>query len=352
MRKESLAFLKKLLATPSPSGFEEEIQKVAKNYIKSDVDDIYKDSHGNQIYVKNPDAKLRVMLAGHVDEISLMVHYIDENGFLSFKPIGGVDASVLDGQRVHVHTSKGQLAGVIGRRAIHLMTQEERGKAMNMEQMWIDIGAKDKKEAEKLVSLGDPVTLDADFLELRNDRVVARALDDRIGAFVCLEAMRLVANKDVKVGIYCVTTVQEEIGLRGAKTSAHGIDPHAGIAVDVSHATDHPDCDPKKHGYTTLDGGPIISRGANTNPVIFKQLVKAAKAKKMPYQIDAEPRATGTDANAMQLTRAGVATGLIGVPNRYMHSPVEMVSLNDAQHCAELLAEWILELTPKTNFIP
>ncbi len=352
MRKESHAFLKKLLSTPSPSGFEEKIQKVVKKYAESFADEIYKDVHGNQIHVVNPKGKTRVMLAGHVDEISLMAHHIDEFGFISFLPIGGVDPSVLDGQRVCVHTAKGVVPGVIGRRAIHLMDTTERGKPMAIHEMWIDIGAKDKKEAARVVAHGDPITIDAGYTELRNDRVVARALDDRIGAFVCIEAARLAAARKLDVAVYCVTTVQEEIGLRGATTSAYGVNPDAAIAVDVSHATDHPGCDPRKHGYYEIGKGPIVSRGANINPVVYKQLIAAAKRKRIPHQIAGVPRGTGTDANAIQLSRGGVATGLIGVPNRYMHSPVEMVSLKDADHCALLIAEWLTTLKGNTSFIP
>lgn len=352
MRKESLDFLRKLLATPSPSGFESPIQKHCKEYIKPYVDTVYKDVHGNQFAVRNPDAKLRVMLAGHVDEIALMINHIDSDGFLGFLAIGGIDASVLDGQRVQVHTEKGDVQGVIGRRAIHLTDPAERGKPMKMHNLWIDIGAKNKKDATKSVSIGDPATIDVGFIELKNGRVVARALDDRIGAFVILEAMRLIAKRKINCGVFCVTTVQEEVGLRGATTSAYGCDPHVGIAVDVSHATDHPDCDSKRYGYFELDGGPILHRGANMNPIVAKQLVNAAKKKKMPYQMEAAPRGTGTDANAMQLSRGGVATALIGVPNRYMHSPVEMVSLKDAERCAQLIAEWICTLNPRMSFIP
>ena len=352
MRKESLTFLKKLLSTPSPSGFESKIQRVCKTYAQPYVDKVYKDVHGNQYAVRNPEAKLRIMLAGHVDEIALLVNHVDSDGFLGFLAIGGVDPSVLDGQRVVVHTDKGNVNGVIGRRAIHLMDQKERGTALPIHKLWIDIGAKSKKDAEKSVSIGDPATIDVGYVELNNGRVVARALDDRIGAFVVLEAMRLIANKKIDCAVYCVTTVQEEIGLRGATTSAYECDPHVGIAVDVSHATDYPDCDSKLYGYFELDGGPILHRGANMNPVVAKQLVNAAKKKKIPYQMEAAPRGTGTDANAMQLSRGGVATGLIGVPNRYMHSPVEMVSLKDAERCAQLIAEWICTLHPRMSFIP
>jgi putative aminopeptidase FrvX len=352
VRKESHQFLKKLLSVPSPSGFESKIQRVCKDYAKGFVDEIYKDVHGNQYHVKNPKGKLRIMLAGHVDEIALMINHIGGEGFLGFQAIGGVDSSVLDGQRVNVHTDKGAIPGVIGRRAIHLTDAEDRGKPMKMHQMWIDIGAKDKKEAERVVAIGDPATIDADYLELRNGRIIARALDDRVGAFVVLEAMRLIARRKVECAVFCVTTVQEEIGLRGAMTSTYACEPHAGIAVDVAHATDHPDCDSKRFGEFTIDGGPILSRGANINPKIAKQLVTLAKRKRIPYQVMAAPRGTGTDANAMQLSRGGVATGLIGVPNRYMHSPVEMVSLKDVESCAQLLAEWVCNLKANTNFIP
>lgn len=352
MRKESLAFLKKLLSTPSPSGFESKIQKVCRDYVADFVDEVYKDVHGNQYAVRNPKGDLRVMLAGHVDEIALIVHHVDDFGFLSFQAIGGVDPSVLDGQRVHVHTGNGTVTGVIGRRAIHLRDPKEKGQPMEMHQMWIDIGAKDKKDALKHVSIGDPATIDAGYVELINDRVVARALDDRIGAFVVLEAMRLIANRTIDCAVYCVTTVQEEIGLRGATTSTYGCEPHVGIAVDVAHATDHPDVEVKRHGYFQLDKGPILHRGANINPKVARQLVDTAKKNRIPYQMKAVPRGTGTDANAMQLSRGGVATGLIGVPNRYMHSPVEMVSLRDVAHCSALLAEWICTLKAGISFIP
>jgi len=352
MRKQSLEFLKTLVTTSSPSGFEEKIQSICKEYVKPYVDNVYKDVHGNQYAVRNPDGKLRVMLAGHVDEIGLMVNDIDENGFLGFVAIGGIDPSVLDGQRIVVHGAKGPVPGVVGRTAIHLTEKEERGKPLKLHQLWADIGAKDQKDAEKVVSIGDPITVDVGFLELRDNKVVARAFDDRIGAFVLLEAMRLIAKRKLDCAVYCVTTVQEEIGLRGATTSAYGCEPHAGIAVDVDHATDYPFVDARRFGKEKINGGPVISRGPNINPIVNRQLIEVAKKHKIPYQVAAAPRATGTDANAMQLSRQGVATGLIGIPNRYMHSPVELLSLTDAEHAAQLIAEWLCTLTSKTSFIP
>jgi len=352
MRKESLGFLRALVTTPSPSGFEEEVQKVCRKYVEPFVDKVYKDVHGNQYAVKNPDAKLRVMLAGHVDEIGLMVNNIDDKGFIAFVAVGGIDAAVLAGQRVEIHGAKGKVPGVIGRTAIHLTDPEDRGKVLKMHQMWIDIGAKNKKDADKVVAIGDAITIDAGFLELREDKVVARGFDDRAGAFVVVEAMRLLEKKKVDCAVYCVTTVAEEIGLRGATTSSYGCNPHVGIAVDVGHATDYPSSDVKRHGEVKIHSGPIIGRGPNISPVVFRQLLDVAKAKKIPYQVGAEPKATGTDANAIQLSRGGVATGLISVPNRYMHSPVELISLKDIENASKLIAEWICTLRSDMNFIP
>lgn len=352
MRKESLDFLKKLLSTPSPSGFEQEIQKVCKKHMTPFVDEIYKDVHGNQYHVMNKRAAVRIMLAGHVDEIGLMINTIDDKGFIGFVPIGGVDSAVLGGQRVVVHGAKGPVPGVIGRKAIHLTPEKERGQALEMHQMWIDIGAKDKKDAESVVAIADPITIDAGYQELRDGKVVARALDDRIGAFVVMEAVRLLAKRKINVAVYCVTTVQEEIGLRGAITSAYGCNPHAGIAVDVAWATDHPRGEGERYGQTAIGAGPIISRGPNINPVVHKGITDAAKKHKVPIQHFASPRGTGTDANAMQLSRGGVATGLVGIPNRYMHTPVELVSLKDVENASKLIAEWIAGLKANVSFIP
>lgn len=352
MRKESLEFLKKLLGTASPSGFEEKIQKVCRGYAEDFVEEIYKDVHGNQYHVINKDAPVRIMLAGHVDEIGLMVNTVDEKGFIGFVPIGGVDATVLGGQRVTIHGAQGAVPGVLGRKAIHLTPEKDRGRNLEMHQMWIDIGAKDKKDAMKVVAIGDPITMSVGYMELRNDMIVARALDDRVGAFVCLEAVRKLRKEKINVAVYCVTTVQEEIGLRGATTSAYGCNPHAGIAVDVGWATDHPNGEGKRYGETAIGAGPILSRGPNINPVVRKGLVDVATKNKIPFQNFAAARGTGTDANAMQLSRGGVATALVGIPNRYMHTPVELVSLKDVEHASELIAQWIVSLKADVSFIP
>jgi len=348
---QSKEFLYDLLNIPSPSGFEVKIQEKCKDYMKRHVDDIYKDVHGNQFYVINKDASLRVMLCGHVDEIGLMINSIDEDGFIRTVAIGGIDVSVLIGQRVAIHSAKGTIYGVVGRKPIHLTPEKEREKTPELHELWIDIGATDKKEAEEQVSIADPITIDVPIRELANNLLTARGLDDRIGAFVCLEAIRNLPKQKLKAAVFCVTTVQEEIGLRGAITSAYACEPHTAIAVDVGWATDHPGIDKAKYAEIKLGKGPILDKGPNINPVVFEGIKKVAETHKIPYQVMPAPRATGTDANAIQLSRKGVATGLIGIPNRYMHTPVEIVSLTDVENAINLIKNWILSLNTSVSFI-
>ena len=354
MEKERVEFLRRCMETVCPSGFEEEISHVWRKEADRFAERTWADSHGNSFAVVNEDGTPRVMLAGHADEIGLMITYIDDNGYLSFAGIGGWDPQVLPGQRVWIQGMTGPILGVIGRKPIHLLEEEERKKVVKIEDLWIDIGAKDKEDVASLVEIGDPAVLDYSFAELRNDLVVSRGFDDRVGAFLVLEAARLVAAMNPKASVYAVATVQEEVGLRGARTSAFGIDPQVGIAVDVGFATDTPgmDKEKKKVGEVTMGKGPIIARGPNINPKLFKLFVETAKEKKIPYQIEGAPRGTGTDANAIQLTRAGVATGLISVPNRYMHSPCEIVHLGDLENIARLIAHTVVRIDERTDFIP
>lgn len=352
MKKASLDFLKSLVAQPSPSGFEQPVQKVWRQHMKSYADKIWTDVHGNTIAVLNPKGKPRVMLAGHCDEVGFMVNYINDEGFLYFSAIGGVDPGLVSARRVKIFTEKGIVYGVVGRKAIHMMDPEERKKVSEMHKLWIDIGAKDKKEAQKLVSVGDPIVFDYGFQELRNGLAVSRGFDDRVGSFAVAETLRLLAAKKPKAAVFAVSTVQEELGLRGARTSAFGIDPHVGIAVDVGNATDHPDADKQKAGEIKLGLGPVIVRGPNINPVVEKGLMAAARKAKVPFQTLGASRATGTDANAIQINRAGVAAGLVSVPNRYMHTPVEMISLDDLDDTSRILAAFIMSLDARSDFTP
>jgi endoglucanase len=354
MQPRSQAFLHRLLDAPGPSGFETGPARVWREEAGTFVDRVSTDISGNSIAAVNPDAAPRVMFAGHIDEIGLMVVHVDDDGYLYFSTIGGWDPQVLVGQRVHVITKKGPLDGVIGKRAIHLIKQEERDRSSKVTDLWIDIGAKSKADAVRRVRVGDPAVLAAKAVELPNRRLVSRSIDNRIGAFVALEALRTLSRRPPKSACFAVATTQEEIAWTGggARTSAAGIDPQVAIVVDVTHATDHPNVEKKEHGDVRLGGGPVLSRGSAVNPVVFDMLVETAEAEKIPYSIQAAPRDTGTDADAIHLAHHGIPTGLVSVPNRYMHSPNEMVDLADLERAAKLLAGFARRVTPKVDFTP
>ena len=350
--KKPFEFLRSMLSNPSPSGYEQPVQKQWCDYT-GEFADVRIDTHGNAIGSINPDGKPRLMFAGHCDEIGFMVRYIDDSGFLYFGPMGGFDQSIIPGRRVFVHTAQGHIPGVIGRMPIHLMQSDDRTKASEIKDMCIDIGVKDRKEAESLVAIGDPVTYTYDYFELRNGLAAARGFDDRIGSFIVAEVLRkLSRSKNLKAAVYSVSTVQEEIGLRGATTSAYGIDPDVGVATDVTHATDYPGVDKKEVGDIKLGGGAVIARGPNINPRVFELFVETGKKNNIPYQVQGVPRGTGTDANAIQLTRSGVAAGLISIPLRYMHTPVETLDFMDVKYIIDLMAGFAEALTPDTDLTP
>jgi len=339
-------FLAELLQARSPSGYEAEAQAVFDRYLKAHVDQLEKDALGNRIATLNPKGNPTVMLAGHMDELGLMIVYINKEGFLYFDTIGGHDLSVISGRRVVIQTAKGPVYGVTGKRAIHLMEEEDRKRVPKKHEMWIDIGVKNKAEALSRVAIGDVATYDHELQMLGGSLATARAFDNKVGAYVVGETLiRLAkAKKKLAAKVVSVATAQEEIGVRGATTSAYAIHPQLAVAVDVGHATDHPDCDNRKYGETRLGGGPILCRGANINPEVFARLKRAAEKAKIPHQIEADPRPTGTDARAIQMSRGGVATGLVSIPLRYMHTPSEVVDLEDVERCVLLLVEFISEL--------
>jgi len=345
-------FFQQILETPSPSGYEQPVQALVRQYAGGFADDVSTDAHGNVIAVKNPGAPLRVMLAGHCDQIGLIVQHIDETGFLYVQAIGGWDPLQLIGQRLTVWTDDGPVPGVIARKPIHLLTDEDRKQVPKLKDLWLDIGATDKDDAAGLVRVGDPVTLELGYQPLRNNLANSPGMDDKTGLWVVLEALRRAGSSDLKCALYAVSTVQEEIGLRGARTSAYGIDPQVGIGVDVTHATDCPTIDKKVEGDVSLGGGPVIYRGANNNPVVVQRLIDVAGRREIPFQLGAIGRATPTDANALQVTRAGVAAGLVSIPNRYMHSGVETISLDDIDRTADLLAGFATSLTGDEDFTP
>jgi len=351
--KSSLKFLETFMNCDGPSGYEEEPAAAFRHYLKGFCDKVETDVLGNTMGVLNPKAKCRVMLAGHYDEIGYQIVYIDDGGLLYFRANGGVDKLNVPATEVDILTAGGRVPGVIGKKPIHLLKPKEREQALNLEDMWIDIGARSRAEAEALVSIGDPVAQRANFRMLNNDRVMSKGMDDKIGAFVVAETMRVLAKRRLSVAVYGVGTVQEELGLRGSTVSTFGIDPQVGFAVDVGFATDLPDIPKKQLGYVTLGGGPEISRSADNNVELGKFVRAVARKHKIVYQDIAAHRASGgTDAAQIQLTRAGVATCLVSIPNRYMHSPVEICDLRDVEGAVKILTETIAAMTGREDFRP
>ena len=358
MQKQSLDFLYSLLETPGPSGFEQGIQKVVKRRVEKYADKVTVDIHGNLIATVNPKGAVSVMLAGHCDQIGMMVTHIDDSGYLTVNQIGGIDPAVLPGTAVTIHTRKGKhIKGVIGYPPVHLVPPGDRGKPIELSKVWVDVGAKDGAQARKWIEIGDPITYELNVRRLGDNAISAPGCDDRVGVHVAMEALRIFASKikgkkNFPVALHAVSTVQEELGLRGAKTAAYALDPRVGIAIDVTHASDNPGADAKKIGTVKLGKGPTIARGPNINPVIEAMLVETAEKKKLDFQPLSAAGATGTDANVIQISRSGVAAALIGIPCRYMHTQVEVVDLRDISLAAEIIAETVLKITPKMTFVP
>ncbi len=345
-------FFQQVLETPSPSGYEEPVQRIVRDYAEKFADEVRTDLHGNVIVCVNPGKPLRLMFAGHCDQIGLLVTFINEQGFLYTNTIGGWDPQQLIGQRMTIYTADGPVPAVIARKPIHLLDEEERKQVVKLKDMWLDIGAKTRDEAAAIVRVGDPVTLELGYQEMRNGLANSPGMDDKTGLWVCMEAARRVTQKKLNVSVYAVSTVQEEIGLRGAHTSAYGVDPQVGIAVDVTFSTDCPTIEKNQEGDIKLGGGPVLHRGPNMNPLVVERLRKAAEKADIPVQWNATGRGTGTDANAIQMARAGVAAGLVSIPNRYMHSAVEMCSLEDIDRAADLLAAFAVGIEKDADFTP
>ncbi|MET3873464.1 M20/M25/M40 family metallo-hydrolase [Puniceicoccus vermicola] len=339
-------FLRDLLNARSPSGYEQEIQAVLDRTMEP-ISDVYaKDTLGNRMATVGEGNDPVLMLAGHMDELGFIVNYVDDNGFVYFGTVGGHDRIMIPGRRVRIMSKGGDVSGVTGKRAIHLMSAEDRKKIPEIHEMWIDIGASSKEEALERISLGDPVVYTHGYESLYGSVGIARGFDNKSGCYVVNEVVRRLASngEGLQSKVVAVSTTQEEIGTRGAIPSSFAVNPHFGLAVDVGHATDHPDCDPRKIGKFTLGGGPIVYRGANINPIVFDRLEACAEKANIPIQIKAEGGPTPTDARAVQMAREGVATGLIGIPLRYMHTPSEVVDLDDVEACVELIRHFALSL--------
>lgn len=349
MEQQRKDFLIRLLEAPSPSGFEELAARVWRQEAETFADEVTVDHNGNSF------ARLRgegavVVVEGHIDEIGLMVTHIDDEGYLWFRSIGGWDDQVLTGQRVRVLGRGGPVLGVIGRKPAHLLTEEEKGKAARIKDLWIDIGARSGDEARELVSVGDPAVLEHAPVELRNHRLVARGIDNRMGAFVALEVLRALSGDRPRADVYAIAATQEEISFLGARTSAFALNPSVAIILDVTHATDHPEADKRGGGNIKIGAGPVLDRGSMVHPLVFERLLAAARAEDISVQLSAAPARTGTDADAIAPARAGIPCGLVSVPNRYMHSPNELISLDDLDAAIRLIARFVRDLGPSPDF--
>ena len=357
MRKESLEFLTELLTTPSPSGFESPGQKVWCEYARQYADEVRTDAYGNAVAVLNPGGDPKIMFDGHADELGMMVKHIDDKGFIFVQRIGGMDPALVRGKRVHIHTRKGIVKGVVGATAIHLLPREGEKKAPKWPELFVDIGARDGKDAKRQVRVGDVVMFTHQFEMLNKHVGVARAFDNRVGTWCAIEGLRLAkeaasksGGKKLNCAIYACSSIQEEVGGAGAAMNVANIKPDAAIVVDVTHATDSPGIDVKEHGEVKLGDGPTLSIGRENHPVFVEYLIAAAKAKRIGLQFETFMLTGGTNALSIYTKNGGVPSAVVGLPNRYMHTTVEMIDLRDLQRIAELLAAATLRMKKGQRF--
>ena len=352
MRSESLEFLTTLLNTPTPSSEEAKGQRVWLDYLKPFADKVETDTYGNAIAVLNPEGSPKIMIEGHADEIAFQVQYIDDDGFVWFSGVGGHDPALARGQRVHVHGRGGEVLGVIGALAIHMQDSGAKKEVPALHELFIDIGAGSRKEAEKRIAVGDMITYIVGWQKLAGDIYIARACDNRIGTFVAAEVLRLCAKagKKLKPCVVAASAVGEENGLYGAQMIGYSVRPDAAVVIDVAQATDIPITNKKRFGDIKLGEGPILSRGSVNHPVLVQRLEEVALKNKIAFQRGTDPRRSGTDADAIFLQRGGIATVAVGVPNRYMHTPVEAVHLGDLESLAEWLTAFLLDLDSGESF--
>ena len=352
MRKESLAFLKTLVNTPSPPGHEMRGQRVWLDYLKPFAGETFSDAYGNCVAVLNKGGSPRLMLAGHADEIAMAVNYVNDEGFIYVRKLGGIDAAITKAQRVVIHTRNGPVKGVVGNVAPHLTKADKERKVPQIHDLFIDIGVSGRKEAEKLVRVGDPITLEDEFGLLRNDLAIARAFDNRIGTFAVAEALRLLhgSKRNLNAEVCAVSNVMEETGLLGARQIAYSLKPDVALVVDVTHATDYPTVNKRQHGDVKIGKGPTLTHGGCNHPEVIARIASIAKQQKIDLQHEAMSATSGTDADVIFWTRGGIASALISLPNRYMHSPVELVSLKDLEKIPQLLAGFAFSLKRGEEF--
>ena len=350
---QDIQFLERLLDAAGPSGFEERVAQVWRDEAAA-FSTVWSDVVGNSFAAVGRERRPLVLMAGHVDEIGVQVTHLDEKGLVYFGTVGGWDPQVLVGQRIRLMTRSGDLVGVVGRKAIHLIDPKDRDKVAKVKELWVDVGATSRDELTELgVRVGDPGVLEQPSVRLSGGRIASRAIDNRVGAFVVLEALRILSETEPQGGALAVATTQEEIGFSGggARTSAFSTAPDVALVVDVTHATDVPDVDKKEVGEHNLGGGPVLTRGSVTHPGVFERLAKVAEDEEIPFTIQAAPLRTSTDADAIHLVKGGIPTALVSIPNRYMHSPSEVVDIADLFHAARLLAAFVASLGDEEDFL-
>lgn len=345
-------FLLQLLHAAGTSGYEHQVQDVVRSFASEFADSVRTDVHGNVFAEINPAGSPTILLDAHCDQIGLIVRNIDNHGFVRVSAVGGWDMQILLGQRVVIHSQTGPVPGVIARKPIHLLEPEDRKSVPKLKDLWIDIGANSEAETRDLVRIGDFVTPEPCVRELRNGRLAGVAMDDRTGVWVVMNALRAAKLQQPSARVVAVSSVQEEVGLRGAITSAYQIRPDIAVAVDVTHATDCPGIDQNEFGRIEIGRGPVIVRGANANPHVVTLLMDLAADHGIPVQVNAIGYPASNDAAVIQVSRGGCATGLVTIPNRYMHSPVELVAESDLKHAAQLLAAFCTAINADSRFIP
>lgn len=353
MDKKAKDFLLRILQTPSPSGFERPLQREVRRYLDGIAETIQVDLYGNLVTSINSKASRRVLLSGHADQIGYIVRHISKDGFITLSRLGGTDVGVLPGSALTIHNAKGPVLGVAGRKPLHLQSSEERDRMkLDIDKLWLDIGAASQKHAERMVSIGDPVTHELIVRDMGNGLICSPGLDDKVGVFVAIETLRRCAKRKLSVALFSSSTVQEELGCRGIKTAAYAVDPEIGIAIDVVHAFDNPAVDSYKGPPCALGKGPAISRGPGSNPVLEEYVRSVAQKQKIPTQMDLKERPPSNESREIQVSRAGVATLSIGIPNRYMHTQIEMCSLHDIEHAVDLLEASICGIKNGQDFRP
>lgn len=354
MNQSNRDFLYDLLCTASPTGREQPIQHKIFDRFQDIAHSIEPDVHGNLVLALNPQARRKILLAGHCDQIGFLVKYISPEGYIYLDSLGGTDSGVILGEHLVIHAKSGPIKGVVGRKPVHLQQGPEVQQIPVKNKIWLDIGATDEKQVRDYIEIGDYVTFPLSVTELCNDLIVAPGLDNKVGLFVCLEVLRLCAEQKCDMGLYVASTVQEEIGSRGAATATNRLSPEVGIAVDVIPATDDPgyDLPPQQYVPCKLHSGPTISTGPNTNPVVGALLVEAARRRELPYQSDPSGETAPNDARMMQVADSGVAVASVGIPQRNMHTQVEIVSLKDIDHTVQLLVEFVQSINDETDFRP